>query len=366
MADEHAGSAPRPIAGTLTDANDVLVSVVIPVLDAEESIDRCLEAVLRNGHPPDRLEILVVDGGSTDGTRAKIAVFMAENSAVRLLDNPARTLEKALNFGIRSARGDVILRVDAHAQLDPGYISGCVRALVETGADCVGGRVKVAPRRSTLIGGALANSMSARFGVGNTHKSRGRRADEIPNWVHSVFAACYRRSVFDEVGDFRLPRSEDLELHHRMAKAGLRTLFVPTLSSTYRARSDLWPFWRHAVDNGRWAVLPFFYTGEVIVSWRHLVPAGFVGTLLVLGLLGLSHLAFLAALSVLLAVYLGAATAVAVAISRREREPRFALVIPFAFVLLHVGYGIGSWLGLGRGLAMVVRRTFGRTRTEGG
>src|SRR2546422_970398 len=131
------------------------VSIIIPCRNERAFIAKCLDSILRDGFPLDRLEVLVVDGRSDDGTRDIVEEYSARFPCVRLLDNPRGAVPPALNIGIARASGDVIMRMDAHAELERGYITGCLAALDEHNADNVGGVWKIVPRSPTAIGRAF-------------------------------------------------------------------------------------------------------------------------------------------------------------------------------------------------------------------
>ena len=119
------------------------VSLVIPCRNERAFIAKCLDSILRDGFPLDRLEVLVVDGSSDDGTRDIVEGYSARFPCIRLLDNPRRAVPSALNIGIARASGDVIMRMDAHAELERGYIAGCLAALDEHDVDNVGGTWRI-------------------------------------------------------------------------------------------------------------------------------------------------------------------------------------------------------------------------------
>ncbi len=326
------------------------VSVVIPCRNAARVIATCLDSLVASDYPKDRLEVRVVDGMSDDGTRAVVTEYGKRFPFIVLERNPKTTQQSALNIGIRGATGDVIIRMDAHTSFVPSHISQCVTHLLDSGADTVGGRLMTVPREDTVIGRAIAIAMSERFGVGNSPFRIRRDPDDLtPRWVDTVPYACYRRTVFERVGLFNehLDRSEDAEFHRRMKEAGCRTLFVPSLVSYYHARSDLKSFWLHAVDNGRWAVLPTRYTGRLEVSLRHLVPLGFVSVVGALAVLALFKPEGGYLLAAVLVAYGLVNLAVSAGIAMRERDARLAVVLPVVFSLLHVGYGLGSFGSLG-------------------
>jgi glycosyltransferase involved in cell wall biosynthesis len=345
-----------------------LVSVVIPVRNERAFIACCLDSVLASDYPGDRLEILVVDGLSDDGTREILAAYASRFGAIRMLDNPKQITPAALNLGIREARGEWIVRLDAHARIAPDYISTCVARSASSGADNVGGRMRTLPRGRGVIGEAIAAALSHPFGVGN---SAFRTGAEQPRWVDTVFGGCYRRDVFRRVGEFneRLARGQDLEFHLRLKRSGGRTLLVPAARCDYFARCDPGAFLKHAWTNGVWAIRPFLESDIVPIRPRHLAPLAFV-LALVTGLavwflpLGLGP--FEAARPwpfLLLALcYLAAALVSAAQLAWRRRDARLGLLLPGVFLSLHLSYGLGSWWEIFGITTGIVRRAAGRRR----
>src|SRR2546426_11416696 len=137
-----------------------LVSIILPCRNEERYIGPCLESILATTYPPDRFEVLVVDGRSDDGTRSVVAQLAAAHPRIRLLDNPLRITPVALNIGIEAASGEIIVRMDAHVAYPPEYLPWLVTALQETGADNVGGGVVTLPADDTPIARAIAVGLS--------------------------------------------------------------------------------------------------------------------------------------------------------------------------------------------------------------
>lgn len=322
-----------------------LVSIIIPCRNEVRFIERCLDSVLATDYPKDRLEVLVIDGLSDDGTREILARLAARQPIIRVLDNPKRITPAALNIGVRAARGAIIMRMDAHATYAPNYISECVRALQTTPADNVGGRWVIVPRNEGLLPKAIAHALSHWFGVGG---ARYRLPTVEARWVDTVPYFCCSREVFEQVGLFNeaLARGQDMEFSLRLRRHGLRTLLLPTVQSYYYARSDLVSYCRHNWTNGVWAVLPFAHAEHMPVAWRHLVPLGFVLGVGGSALLGLRWRLARRLCALQLAAYGAVSCLAAMDVARAEREPRYLVAMPLAFLLLHVPYGLGSLLGV--------------------
>ncbi|RJO65823.1 MAG: glycosyltransferase family 2 protein [Myxococcales bacterium] len=341
------------------------VSIVIPCRNEEGLIGRCLRSVAAFDYPQERLEVLVADGMSTDGTLDEIR-RVAETTGlnVRVAPNPAFVVPAGLNLAIGQARGDVILRLDAHSAYPTDYVSRCVRLLGETKADNVGGRAVAVPRHGGATARTLAAVWNHGFGVGRS-PFRTRRT---PGEVDTVPFGCFRRELFDRLGPFdsRLHRGQDYEFNQRIRSRGGRIWYDPSLVVHYQSRSD-WPsFWRYAYANGKWVPLMhvlYPYTFRL----RHAVPGMFTLYLLALIALGVICAAFGAGdawliwLCLPLALYTLLMLAASLQTAQREGWELLPL-LPAAFFTFHFLYGLGSLAGLARAVA---RRYPWATETAG-
>ena len=195
-----------------------LVTIVIPCRNEEDWIGPCLDSILQNDYPKDRLDVLVIDGMSNDGTRSALQPFLEQHSSIRLLDNPQKTTPAALNVGIAAAQGEVIMRMDAHYEYPTNYISRLVHWLQESGADNVGGVLRMEPATDAPMARAIAVAVTHPFGIGNAYY---RLGVSKPRSVDTVPFGCYRREVFERIGNFDedLLRNQDLEFNLRPAEA---------------------------------------------------------------------------------------------------------------------------------------------------
>ena len=329
------------------------VSVIVPCRDEERYIARCLDSIAATDYPRERLEVLAVDGVSEDRTRAIVADYGARYPFIRLLDNPGRIPPTAVNTGIRAARGEILVRVDAHGVYPPNYIPALVAALEQTGADSVGGVLVTLPANDTAIAQGIAIAMSHPFGVGNSYFRVGVRE---PRWVDTIAFFCCRRETFDRLGlfDETLARDEDSEFNGRLIQAGGRILLVPHVTAHYYARDSLWQLARMYHQYGYSKPLVARKLGRV-TTVRQLVPAGFV-TALAAATLALPWVPGAAALLVAAVVpYLVAVAACAIGAGLRRGGLRTVAALGLAFPIVHFSYGLGflqsalkSLLGSGR------------------
>lgn len=333
-----------------------LVTVIVPARQEARHIGACLDSVLASDYPRDRLEVLVIDGMSTDGTREIIAAYASRFSFLRLIDNPRRTKPAALNAGIRMARGDVVVIMDAHTMYPAGYVSSLVGWLERSGADNVGGAWLIRPANEGRMARAIAAALSHPFGAGNAYYRIGA---EQPRLVDTVPFGCYRRDVFDRIGGFdeELVRNQDDELNMRLVKAGGRILLVPEVKAEYVARESLGKLARMNYQYGYYKPLAALKLGRVY-SWRQVVPAAFVlGVLAAVGLALVFPGARLPAIGLLGTYAVATATAAVVAHGRLGFGCRALLCL--AFPTMHASYGVGYLAG-----ALAVCRRGAKARRE--
>jgi glycosyltransferase involved in cell wall biosynthesis len=329
-----------------------LVTAVIPCRNEARYIGPCLESLIGCDYPKDRLEVLVCDGLSDDGTREIVAGYAARHRFIRLVDNPQRITPCAMNAGIREAQGDVIMPMGAHAVYSPSYISQLVAALEETGADNVGGVLVTLPANGTPLARALAVGLSHPFGVGNSYFRIGAAERRL---VDTVPFGCYRRAVFDRIGVFdeELVRNQDDELNARLHKQGGRIMLIPEVVSHYYARGSLGQVARMFYQYGYFKPLAAWKVGQ-IMTVRQLVPALFVGTLIVTGVAALWWPVARVAFATIAGAYLAVALTCA-GLAVRRHGVRCGAALLLVFPALHCSYGLGS-------ITAVLERALGRRR----
>jgi glycosyltransferase involved in cell wall biosynthesis len=309
-----------------------------------------MQSIVANDYPKESLEVLVVDGMSSDGTAGTVAEYVARYPFIRLLCNPKKTTPTALNLGIVHARGDVLMRMDAHAEYPSDYIRSLVDLLQSSGADNVGGIWVTRPANGSAMARAIAIGLSHPLGVGN---SRFRIGSTVPLWVDTVPFGCYRREVFERVGlfDEELVRNQDDELNLRLIKHGGRILLSPDVRSYYYARDSLSKLWRMYYQYGYFKPLVARKIGGVL-TWRQLVPPIFVAAVLTSGLLAPWSWSIAAAGALLLLCYLTAIATTAAAAGRKDGW-RVGLALVVVIPAIHWSYGFGYLRGAWR---FLVRR----------
>jgi succinoglycan biosynthesis protein ExoA len=323
------------------------VTIVMPVRNEEATIAPSLQAALSQDYPPESMEILIVDGESTDSTRT-VAERLLEGSSsakrfarVSILSNPGLTAPAGLNLGLRVARGDVIIRLDGHCVVPRGYVTACVALLRASDAECVGGRI--VGSTSGHKGKAIGLAQASLFGGGG---ARFRLANPKAGPADTVPFGAYRRSVFDHNGGFdeELVRDQDEELNFRIRKAGGTVWLDPSLVIQYRNREKTTALWRQYFGYGFYKVR-VMQKRKALLSWRHVVPPVFVVALVTSCMVALGSRRIRVVLW--MAIPYGLANLSASLWVGRRRLDCLPF-LPVAFAAMHTAYGVGFLAGLWR------------------
>ena len=145
-----------------------MLSVICPIYNEEKYIRQCIDSVLSQDYPYNDLEVLFVDGMSTDCTRAIVTEYTKQYSHIRLIDNPHKIVPRAMNIGIHASKGNIIIRLDAHASYQPDYFSVLYRYSCELRVENVGVVCKTDVLNKTPKTLAIREVLSNKFGVGNS------------------------------------------------------------------------------------------------------------------------------------------------------------------------------------------------------
>lgn len=318
------------------------IGFVVATLNEEDHVAACLASLLAQDYPPDLIQVAVVDGGSTDRTRAVVEAIAAEDARVELLENPRRIAAAAFNIGIGATTADIVSLVSAHSALDLGYARTLAAAFEHSGATLVGGRMVAEPTGADPTADAIRRATSSPFGLGNATFHFGEDA----GWVDTAFPGAYRRSLLEELGGFdeALVRNQDDDLHFRAAQRGHRMWFDPALRSYYRPRTTLRGVWDQYFDYGVWRAATLRKHHRFAAA-RHAAPP-----LLVLGLVTPIPLLWLTPVRWLWGAEIVAYCGFVAVGALRERVPLPVQVrVACAIAALHIAYGSGFWVGLVRG-----------------
>jgi succinoglycan biosynthesis protein ExoA len=310
-----------------------LVSVVIPMLNERSRIQHCLDGLEAQAYPIDRIEALVVDGGSTDGSTELVRALQADRPWLRLVNNPDRRASSAFNRGVEAAKGDVIVLLSSHGEVGTDFISRSVAALDETGAGGVGGVLR--HEGDDAVSRAIGLAMTSPFGMASPFRYATTR-----RVVDTIGHPAYRREVLDEVGPFDegLERNSDYELNYRIRKAGHELVFDPDIVTVYRPRSTLPELARQFWWYGRWKAHVIRRQPGSLQA-RHLAPPAFVAFVATAPLLARVPAGRLA-VAVASVAYAGGLAAAVRAARPHEHQASTAAFVA-ALPVMHVSWGAG-------------------------
>ncbi|MDX1620882.1 MAG: glycosyltransferase [Nitriliruptorales bacterium] len=308
------------------------VSVVIPARDSAATLPQAVRSALRQ--PVD--EIVVAVGPSTDGTSRMAREQAAEDGRIRVVDNPSGTTPAALNAAIGVSRGEVVVRLDAHAELPEGYVDRAIRTLRRTGAASVGGRQH--PVADHGFARAVAAAMSSPAGAGGAAYRTGTQ--EGP--VDTVYLGVFRRAALEAVGGFdeRMVRNQDYELNVRLRERGGTVWYDPELAVDYSPRSTVPALAEQYFDYGRWRRMTLRLHPGSLRARQLAAPV------VVVGLAGGALFASAAGRWWPLAATWGAygAGLVVAGLDAADR-PRRGPAVAVALAVMHVSWGLGFLAG---------------------
>jgi succinoglycan biosynthesis protein ExoA len=320
-----------------------LISIIMPIRNEYDSISMSLDAVLNQDYPSEKMEILIADGMSTDGTRGIIERYQKKHKNLHLIDNPRQIVSTGLNILIPKTKGEIIARVDGHSRIAPDYMSNCVKHLHSGNIDGVGGPVKT--NGETLTARAIADAMSSRFGVGN---SAFRIKRDFSGLVDTVPFPAYKREIVQKAGlyDEELVRDQDDEYNYRLRELGAKILLAKDVRSKYFSRKSLRSLFNQFFQYGYWKVRVLQkYPRQMM--WRQFVPPLFVTALVFTGV----HALFSELGGWFFLLFAGTYLAVNLAISiftAARSDWKALFILPFVFSCLHISYGTGFLIGLVR------------------
>ena len=338
-------SRDRPAATSLKEdvVRSPFVSIIMPVCNEADFIQRSLEAVLTQDYRSDLLEVLIADGMSTDETRKLIAEEAARHPSipVTVLENPGLRASMGLNAALRTSRGEVIVRVDGHTIIAPDYVSQCVAALNTHDAQNVGGRMT--PAGVLPFARAVALATSSRFGVGGARFHYSDREE----WVDTVYLGAWPRELFQQVGSFdeEMVRNQDDEFNYRLRAQGGKILLSPKIKSQYYNRTTVQSLWIQYFRYGFWKVRVMQKHPRQMKP-RQFVPPAFVAALLASICLAPFSLTARLVLICMAALYIALNLGASILGCLRNAEWKLIPLIVIAYAVLHFAYGLGFLIGL--------------------
>jgi glycosyltransferase involved in cell wall biosynthesis len=319
------------------------ITIIMPIRNEADFIEQALRSVLDNDYPAERMEILVVDGMSDDGTREIVAHQAKADSRIMMLDNPKRIAPAAMNIGIKAARGDLFIRIDGHVEIPADFITKSIRCLHEhPDAWVAGGYIKTVA--DSFVGQAIASAMRSPIGVGN---SRFRLGD-YEGWVDTLAFGAHHKWIVDKIGYFdeELVRNQDDEFNLRIINASGKIWMSKAIQSTYFSRGSLRKLWKQYFQYGFWRIRTL-QKHKRPASFRQLVPLLFILSLLLTGLAGFLWKPLFILLAIEAALYMLVLLIGALDVGRKSGW-QYAPIAPVVFAILHFAYGLGSLWGVAR------------------
>ncbi len=313
-------------------------SLILPILNEERYIEECVRSLLKQDYPQEELEILLVDGGSSDGTM-EILHMLAEElpDMIQVLENPKRIQAAAMNLGANAAKGEYLLRIDVHAEYPPNYISTCIHLLETTEAVNTGCSCRTDARTKT--GKTIAKLLTSSFAVGGASFRVGAES----GYMETVPFGTFRKSYYQELGGFdeRLVRNEDNEINYRIRKRGGKIYMTNDIQVTYFCRETVGALAKQAAANGKWTIIASrLCPGSM--SLKYFVPFVFVLSLIGMPLLALLHPLFGLMFAAELLLYLVLSLLSA---GKKAKGFRELLFLTALFPIFHIAYGLGSISG---------------------
>lgn len=318
---------------------EIIVSVVMPVYNEEQYIEKCVDSLLLQDYPIDKMEWIFVDGCSKDRTVEILNGYQEKYpSLIKVYNNPNKIVPYAMNIGIAASKGKYIVRLDAHADYAKDYISKCIYYLENTDAENVGGVAET--KANGFMGNAIAKMLSSKFGVGNSQF----RTNGESGYVDTVPFGAFKREVFSKYGgyDERLVRNQDNEMNFRIRKNGGKIYLSNDIHLSYYCRDSIKGISAMARKNGMWNIITMkLCPGSM--GLRHFIPFAFVLSIVGLGIFSFIHPFFAVLPGAEMALYL----LLDIVFSFKQAETLkefFALTV--LFPIFHIAYGLGSMVGI--------------------
>lgn len=320
------------------------VSIIIPIRNEAAFIARNLEAVLAQDYPAEKLEVIVADGMSTDGTRKILEMLQARQPRLYLIDNPGEIVSTGLNAAVSAASGEIIIRLDGHSLIAADFVRESVAVLREhPEAWSAGGPILHAGE--TTFGKAVAVAMSHWLGVGNAS----HRFPDFEGYAEGAAFPAIWRWVFERIGNFdeQLVRNQDDEFNYRISRAGGRVYVSPRIRYTYFVRERVSRLFKQYYQYGFWRI-PVIRKHRRPTTWRQLVPPLSYLASIVLLLMGVLLRQPIIALALPFSYAL--ALIIAGIMLLPKTGVRIACRVPIAMAIMHLGYACGIVHGLWAGL----------------
>ena len=319
-----------------------MITIILPIRNEAKHIKQTLESILYQKDIEQEIEVLIVDGMSTDNTRDIIIKYQKGHPNIHLIDNPEKIVSTGFNRALNESKGVIIIRVDGHCEIVPDYIQKCLKCLEKINADCVGGATDHVA--SGLVGKSIKMAQSSFFGVGGVSF---RKKVEDGQFVDTLAFGAYKRNVFEKFGgyDEELIRNQDDEFNFRIGQGGGKIWLDPSIKSYYYSRTSILKLFKQYFQYG-------FYKIRVaqkrkgFSSWRHLVPGCFVFALI--SSIFLFNGFFIKwPFFLIMALYISLNVIFSLSKLYNNQTHLFSIILlPITYITMHLAYGIGTIIGL--------------------
>lgn len=322
-----------------------MLSVICPIYNEEKYISQCIDSILKQDYPKDNLEVLFVDGMSKDKTREMVNGYSQKYPFIKIFDNPQKIVPYAMNIGIKEAKGNIIVRLDAHCEYPDNYFTIVEKNLLSLeNAENVGGICETLPcnNSSTAIGISVA--LSSSFGMGNSYFRVG--ANKVMK-VDTVPFGCFHKELFRKIGfyDNDLVRNQDDELNGRIIKNKGCIYLLPSLRIKYYARDKISKVRKMFYQYGVFKPLVNKKLGSP-ATLRQFFPLAFFLGLIIGGILScLNRWVFYLYVFVLF-VYLIIGINIGFKSSKKYNNIGLIWLLPYIFLNVHLSYGCGYIIGI--------------------
>jgi glycosyltransferase involved in cell wall biosynthesis len=326
------------------------VSIIIPVFNEENFIEACLNRIIEQTYPKEKMEVFVVDGVSQDKTVEIVSRIITNNQGLKIniLKNPNGQRAAAMNIGIRESCSEVIARVDSRAIIPADYLEKCIDTFNRVDADNVGGIQKSIPNpqfgensRKYIMQEVIGIAMSCFFGMGSPKFRLGKKS----GYVDTVYLGCFKKSIFDKLGLFDEESaviSEDADMNQRICDAGGKVYLNKDIIVPYYPRDNFIDLWKIYFRYGG-AKAGNLIKRRKLTAWRQCIPPLFVLALILLPLLGIFNGIFYYTWFLTIFSYLLLDLVFSFILSIKNSKLYLLWRLFFIFPAMHLGWGLGFW-----------------------
>lgn len=319
------------------------VSFIMPVLNEEKTIEKCLDSIMNLDYPKDKIEILIAEGPSTDNTHKIVENYAKRCKNIKLLENPTGNTATGRNICIEYATGEMLMNYSGHVVAEKNLLRVLALKLSKAPKEIAGvGCSNLSPEEQNFVGKVSGVAFSGFMGGRNFFPQNAVFDEE--KFVDHMSFTCYRKEVVEEVKGFdpEFWCGQDAELDIRIKKAGYKILYTPETRVYHFKRATIKSLFRQMYRYGV-ARAKIIKKHPDTLRLSHLLGAGFVTgilvllILLILGLLPLWFLVGLALLYLLLSV---------ISSLQVTRKPSLVVSSVLFYFLIHVAYGTGFIRGV--------------------